>query len=48
MQVGGRFVEYQGMTMVTVRGAGHLVPLNKPQEALVLINAFLMGQRMPL
>lgn len=46
-QVGGRFVEYQGLTMVTVRGAGHLVPLNKPQEALVLINSFLMGQQMP-
>ncbi|ONK78758.1 uncharacterized protein A4U43_C02F22110 [Asparagus officinalis] len=47
-QVAGRFVEYQGMTMVTFRGAGHLVPLNKPQEALVLINSFLRGQSMPL
>nr|CAD1829726.1 unnamed protein product [Ananas comosus var. bracteatus] len=25
-QVAGRFVEYEGLTMVTVRGAGHLVP----------------------
>ncbi|XP_010931783.1 serine carboxypeptidase-like 26 isoform X2 [Elaeis guineensis] len=46
-QVGGRFVEYQGLTMVTVRGAGHLVPLSKPAEALVLINTFLMGQQLP-
>ncbi|KAK8449879.1 hypothetical protein SEVIR_7G280900v4 [Setaria viridis] len=40
-QVAGRFVEYQGMSMVTVRGAGHLVPLNKPAEGLTLINTFL-------
>ncbi|KAG0472097.1 hypothetical protein HPP92_016643 [Vanilla planifolia] len=46
-QVGGRFVEYQGLTMVTVRGAGHLVPFNKPEEALLLINSFLSGQSMP-
>lgn len=46
-QVGGRFVEYQGLTLVTVRGAGHLVPLNKPMESLVLINSFLGGHTMP-
>ncbi|XP_010914643.1 serine carboxypeptidase-like 26 [Elaeis guineensis] len=46
-QVGGRFVEYQGLTMVTVRGAGHLVPLNKPAEALVLISTYLKGQQLP-
>ncbi|KAJ6798548.1 serine carboxypeptidase-like 33 [Iris pallida] len=46
-QVGGRFVEYQSLTMVTVRGAGHLVPLNKPMESLVLINSFLRGHTMP-
>ncbi|KAJ0976433.1 hypothetical protein J5N97_018398 [Dioscorea zingiberensis] len=45
-QVGGRFVEYEGLTMVTVRGAGHLVPLNKPSEALVLINTFLSGHKL--
>ncbi|KAK6265233.1 hypothetical protein QUC31_016070 [Theobroma cacao] len=43
-QVGGRMVEYQGLTLVTVRGAGHLVPLNKPGEALTLIASFLSGQ----
>lgn len=47
-QVGGRFVEYQGLTMVTIRGAGHLVPLNKPEEALVLIRTYLMGQQLPI
>lgn len=47
LQVAGRFVEYHGMTMVTVRGAGHLVPLNKPAEGLMLINAFLHGEKLP-
>lgn len=47
MQVAGRFVEYHGMSMVTVRGAGHLVPLNKPAEGLMLINTFLNGEQLP-
>ncbi|XP_056694814.1 serine carboxypeptidase-like 33 isoform X2 [Spinacia oleracea] len=46
-QVGGRLVEYEGLTMVTVRGAGHLVPLNKPSEALALFHSFLTGQDLP-
>ncbi|KAM0906935.1 hypothetical protein ACQ4PT_016467 [Festuca glaucescens] len=46
-QVAGRFVQYHGMNMVTVRGAGHLVPLNKPAEGLKLINAFLGGEQLP-
>ncbi|KAK4257856.1 hypothetical protein QN277_007390 [Acacia crassicarpa] len=46
-QVGGRIVEYEGLTYVTVRGAGHLVPLNKPSEALSLIHSFLSGQNLP-
>ncbi|KAJ1418675.1 Serine carboxypeptidase, histidine active site [Sesbania bispinosa] len=46
-QVGGRIVEYEGLTYVTVRGAGHLVPLNKPSEALSLIHAFLTGDHLP-
>ncbi|KAJ3669613.1 hypothetical protein LUZ60_011563 [Juncus effusus] len=48
MQVAGRFVKYEeGLSMVTIRGAGHLVPLNKPQEALVLINSFLLNKSLP-
>lgn len=46
-QVGGRIVEYDGLTYVTVRGAGHLVPLNKPSEALSLIHSFLTGDHLP-
>lgn len=48
MQVGGRIVEYEGLTLVTVRGAGHLVPLNKPSEALALIHSFLSGENLPI
>ncbi|KAE8690455.1 Serine carboxypeptidase-like 33 [Hibiscus syriacus] len=33
-QVGGRMVVCEGLTLVTVRGAGHLVPRNKPSQAL--------------
>ena len=47
MQVGGRIVEEEGLTYVTVRGAGHLVPLNKPTEALSLIHSFLTGDHLP-
>ncbi|KAF7806784.1 serine carboxypeptidase-like 33 [Senna tora] len=46
-QVGGRMVEYEGLTYVTIRGAGHLVPLNKPNEALSLIHSFLTGDHLP-
>uniref|UniRef100_A0A0D3ACW8 Peptidase S10 serine carboxypeptidase n=1 Tax=Brassica oleracea var. oleracea TaxID=109376 RepID=A0A0D3ACW8_BRAOL len=47
-QVGGRITEYEGgLTFVTVRGAGHLVPLNKPEEALALFSSFLNGQALP-
>ncbi|KAK8672676.1 hypothetical protein V6N13_111040 [Hibiscus sabdariffa] len=46
-QVGGRIVEYEGVTLVTVRGAGHLVPLNKPSEALALIRSFLSDEPLP-
>ncbi|XP_034684746.1 serine carboxypeptidase-like 26 [Vitis riparia] len=46
-QVGGRIVEYEGLTYLTVRGAGHLVPLNKPSQAFALIHSFLTGIQLP-
>ncbi|GJN31971.1 hypothetical protein PR202_gb20435 [Eleusine coracana subsp. coracana] len=46
-QVAGRFVEYEGLTMATVRGAGHDVPQDKPAEALVIISSFLSGRQLP-
>lgn len=46
-QVGGWTEEYKGLTFVTVRGAGHEVPLHKPKQALTLAECFLSGNSMP-
>ncbi|KAL6539629.1 Serine carboxypeptidase II-2 [Orobanche hederae] len=46
-QVGGWTQEYDGLTFVTVRGAGHEVPLHKPKQALTLIESYLSGRSMP-
>jgi hydroxymandelonitrile lyase/serine carboxypeptidase-like clade 2 len=40
-------MEYEGLTYVTVRGAGHEVPLHRPEQALVLFKQFLLGEPMP-
>jgi carboxypeptidase C (cathepsin A) len=40
-------MEYEGLTFVTVRGAGHEVPLHRPEQALVLFKQFLLGEPMP-
>ncbi|XP_065865137.1 serine carboxypeptidase 1-like [Euphorbia lathyris] len=42
-EVGGYVVAYDGVTFVTVRGAGHLVPSYQPERALVMISSFLKG-----
>ncbi|KAA3489741.1 serine carboxypeptidase II-3-like [Gossypium australe] len=47
-EVGGYVVEYEGgLALVTVRGAGHLVPSNQPQRALTFISSFLQGTLPP-
>ncbi|CAD6238584.1 unnamed protein product [Miscanthus lutarioriparius] len=46
-QVTGRFVEYEGLTLLTIRGGGHDVPQDKPAEALVLISSFLSDRQLP-
>lgn len=46
-QVGGWTQVYKGLTLVTVRGAGHEVPLHRPKQALVLFKSFLSGSPMP-
>ncbi|CAD6226954.1 unnamed protein product [Miscanthus lutarioriparius] len=46
-QVGGWSQVYEGLTLVTVRGAGHEVPLHRPQQALILFQQFLKGEPMP-
>jgi len=47
-QVAGWAVEYEeGLTLVTVRGAGHLVPLFAPDRSLAMLYHFLRGQALP-
>ncbi|KAK4798767.1 hypothetical protein SAY86_031093 [Trapa natans] len=46
-KVGGWSQVYKGLTLVTVRGAGHEVPLHRPRQALVLFESFLEGKAMP-
>ncbi|KAF7831572.1 serine carboxypeptidase II-3-like [Senna tora] len=40
-EVGGYVVQYEGITFVTVRGAGHLVPSWQPARALTLFTSFI-------
>lgn len=47
MQVGGYVIGYKGLTLVTVRGAGHMVPSDQPYRALTMISSFLLGQLPP-
>ncbi|CAG7898467.1 unnamed protein product [Brassica rapa] len=42
-QVGGWTQQYAGLNFVTVRGAGHEVPLHRPKEGLALFKAFISG-----
>ncbi|KAL6624463.1 hypothetical protein ACP70R_031784 [Stipagrostis hirtigluma subsp. patula] len=46
-EVGGWSQVYKGLTLVTVRGAGHEVPLHRPRQALVVFQHFLQGKPMP-
>ncbi|KAL7082665.1 hypothetical protein ACP275_14G115000 [Erythranthe tilingii] len=43
-EVGGYAVEYQNITFVTIRGAGHFVPSYQPQRALTFFSSFLEGK----
>ncbi|CAD6241837.1 unnamed protein product [Miscanthus lutarioriparius] len=46
-EVGGWSVQYEGLTYITVRGAGHLVPVHRPAQAFLLFTQFLKGEPMP-
>ncbi len=43
-QVAGFNVRYQGLTYVTIRGAGHMVPELKPREALHMFGTWLADE----
>ncbi|KAK3006138.1 hypothetical protein RJ639_015681 [Escallonia herrerae] len=45
--VGGYVEEYKGITLVTVRGAGHMVPSYQPERALAMFKSFLQGTLPP-
>lgn len=48
-QVAGYVQDYQeGLTYITVRGAGHMVPQWRREEAYTMFNAFIGGQDLPL
>merc|ERR1712130_749819 len=45
MHAAGRVVTYEsGLTYVTIRGAGHMVPSDRPIEASVMIKAWVEGK----
>ncbi|KAI6669445.1 hypothetical protein NL676_004330 [Syzygium grande] len=46
-QVGGWTVNYDGLTFVTVRGAGHQVPTFAPKRSLQLVKHFLANEKLP-
>ena len=47
-EVAGWVEEYEGgLTFASVRGAGHQVPVYKPQQALSLFSHFLSAQPLP-
>lgn len=42
-QVAGFVKHYEGITYMTVKGSGHMVPTDKPAEALAMFEIFLFG-----
>ncbi|KAL8209137.1 hypothetical protein R6Q57_008549 [Mikania cordata] len=46
-KVGGWSQVYEGMTYVTVKGAGHEVPMDRPSLALTVFGHFLKGISLP-
>ncbi|KAK2635725.1 hypothetical protein Ddye_030517 [Dipteronia dyeriana] len=46
-EVGGWTITYEGLTFITVRGAGHQVPTFAPKRSLQLIRHFLANKNLP-
>lgn len=42
-QVAGYSVEYSGLSYVTIKGAGHMVPQTKPAAGFAMFKRFLKG-----
>lgn len=45
-QVAGYAVHYQGLVYATIKGAGHMVPEDKPLQALVMLDRFLQQRQL--
>jgi len=43
-QIGGYIKQFDRLTWLTVKGAGHMVPTDKPIQAYAMFEAFLMGK----
>ena len=43
-QVAGFVKEFKGLTFLTIRGAGHMVPQYKPAQSLLFFEKFLTNQ----
>ncbi|XP_026394481.1 serine carboxypeptidase II-3-like [Papaver somniferum] len=46
-QVGGYAIEYENLTFVTIRGAGHFVPSYQPARGFAFFKSFLEGKLPP-
>ncbi|XP_020521055.1 serine carboxypeptidase-like 31 [Amborella trichopoda] len=46
-QVSGWVQEYDGLTFATFKGAGHAVPVFKPNSSLAFFKSFLFGESLP-
>jgi len=45
--LGGYTQEFDGLTFITVHGAGHMVPQDQREAAFVMVNTFMAGEGMP-
>lgn len=46
-QTAGFVTKYKGLTFSTIRGAGHMVPTDKPEEFYMMVDSFLNGSDLP-
>lgn len=42
--IAGQWIKYERVSYLTVRGAGHMVPTNRPAQALLLLKKYLAGE----
>ncbi|KAJ1298415.1 hypothetical protein BS78_01G451400 [Paspalum vaginatum] len=46
-EVAGYVKEYKGLVFTTVRGSGHMVPIDRPDSGFVIFSSFIKGQPLP-